>query len=180
MIWAILKDKWLYFKLKTCSVKQFTPRPLNMHTTSFSHSSHIFYKDMKRFVRYVCSCACFYPETDECPNQCEDGPTSETMIHFAQEIQAKTQCYNATNSEATTTDEVQHHKSPIETTKECQNPMHSAITLPPAPVVAMTLDAVNSPSSSSDDDDTIRINISDVEDFSVNANTEKDDPWHVL
>lgn len=175
-----MKDKWLYFKLKTCSVKLFTPRPLNMHTNSFSHSSHILYKDMKRFVRYVCSCACFYPDTDECQHKGEDSPTSETMIHFAQERPTTTHCYNATHSETTTTDEVQHHKSPIEATKECLNPMHSAITLPPAPVVTKTVDTVSSPSSSSDDEDTIRIHVSDVEDSSVNAKTEKDDPWHML
>lgn len=137
------------------------------------------YKDMKHFVHYICSCACFYPEKDVTPNQSIQRQSSETMIHFARENHTKKHSYNATMSEKTPSGEVQHHKSPIET-EECNNPMHSSITLPPAPVVPNTVEIDSSPSSSSDDEDTIKINVSDVEDCIVNGNNTNTDPWHVL
>lgn len=154
-----------------------------MHQQStLSHPYNILYKDMKRFVHYICSCACFYPEKDVLSNQCEDSPSLETKIHFAQERQTKNHTYNSTTLESTSTDEVQHHKSPIETTKECKNPMHSVIKLPPAPIVPkISSKTDNSPSSSSsDDEDIVRINVSEIEDIHIGTNGRTKDRWHVL
>lgn len=149
-----------------------------LEQSTFLHSYNILYKDMKHIAYYICSCACFYPKKDDVrSNQCEHRQSAETMIHFAQEKQAKTQSYNTTTE---LKDEVQHHTSPIETTEECKNPMHSVITLPPAPLVTNISGTDSSPPSSSDDEDTIRINVSEVEDFSVASSSKKEDPWHVL
>jgi hypothetical protein len=155
---------------------------MQQQQSTFSHPYDILYKDMKRFIHYMCSCACFYPEEDVLPNQCEHRPSSETMIHFAQDSQADKHTYNTTtSSKSATADEVQHHKSSIQMTQECKNPMHSVITLPPAPIVPNTSETdCPMSSSSSDDEDTIRINVSEVEDFSVASSSKKEDPWHVL
>ena len=154
-------------------------------------------RDMLAVARYLCSCACLYDPNLWTQAEAEANATTtcETSQHLASASNAQPS-YRTVNSVspptsdeetgdavAAKTTEVLHHKAPIEVAT-VTNPLHAAVTLPPAPIAidirgeTRTTSELDVSSSSDDEVGSARVRMSEVEDTSVGS--DPNDPWHVL
>ena len=162
-------------------------------------------RDMLAVARYLCSCACLYDPHLWAQAEAEADKTAahESTQHLACATHAQPS-YRTVDSvspptsdeetgevSATKATEVLHHKAPIEVAT-VTNPLHVAVTLPPAPVSmdirgetpigsdpdALTLCSPVSSSSSDDEAGSARVRMAEVEDTAVGS--DPNDPWHVL
>lgn len=158
-------------------------------------------RDMLSVARYLCSCACLYDPNLWAQAEAEADATAarESTQHLASATNAQpsyrtVDSVSPPNSDEETGDaaaakatEVLHHKAPIEEATVA-NPLHAAVTLPPAPVAidirggsdpeAPTLCSPVSSSSSDDEAGSARVRMAEVEDTGVGS--DPNDPWHVL
>jgi len=162
-------------------------------------------RDMLSVARYLCSCACMYDPQLWAQAEAEVDRTAarEATQHLASATDAQPSYRTVDSVSLPTSDEetgdgsaakateVLHHKAPIEVVTVA-NPLHAAVTLPPAPVAldirgetptgsdpdAPTLCSPVSSSSSDDEAGSARVRIAEVEDTAVGS--DPNDPWHVL
>lgn len=157
-------------------------------------------RDMLSVARYLCSCACLYDPQLWAQAEAEATVTRESTQHLASATNAQpsyrtvdsvsppTSDEETGDAGAAKTTEVLHHKAPIEVAT-VTNPLHTAVTLPPAPMAidirretptGSELDACSPVSSSSSDDEvgSARVRMAEVEDTAVGS--DPNDPWHVL
>ena len=160
-------------------------------------------RDMLTVARYLCSCACLYdPQLwAQAEAEADNTATCESTQHLASATHAQPSYRTVDSISPPTSDEetgdaakvseVLHHKAPIEVAT-VTNPLHTAVTLPPAPVAidirgetptgsdpdAPTLCSPVSSSSSDDEAGSARVRMAEVEDTTVG--NDPNDPWHVL
>ena len=162
-------------------------------------------RDMLSVARYLCSCACLYDPHlwAQAEAEADATTTRESTQHLATATNTQPSYRTVdfvsppTSDEETgdaytnKTDEVLHHRAPIEVAT-VTNPLHTAVTLPPAPVAidirgetptgsdpdAPTLCSPVSSSSSDDEAGSARVRMAEVEDTAVGS--DPSDPWHVL
>jgi hypothetical protein len=162
-------------------------------------------RDMLSVARYLCSCACLYDPHlwAQAEAEADSTTTRESTQHLAtttnvqpsyrtvDSVSPPTSDEETGDAYANKTDEVLHHRAPIEVAT-VTNPLHTAVTLPPAPVAidirgetptgsdpdAPTLCSPVSSSSSDDEAGSARVRMAEVEDAAVGG--DPDDPWHVL
>ena len=161
-------------------------------------------RDMLAVARYLCSCACLYdPQLwAQAEAEADKTATRESTQHLASATHAQPSYRTVDSVSPPTSDEetgevsakvseVLHHKAPIEVAS-VTNPLHAAVTLPPAPVAidirgetskgsdpnAPTLCSPVSSSSSDDEAGSARVRMAEVEDTAVG--NDPNDPWHVL
>lgn len=159
-------------------------------------------RDMLAVARYLCSCACLYDPNlwAQAEAEADSTTTRESTQHLATTTNAQPSYRTVDSVSPPTRDEetgdaaaakaaeVLHHKAPIEVAT-VTNPLHTTVTLPPAPVAidirgetptGSDPDACSPVSSSSSDDDTgsARVRMAEVEDTAVGS--DPNDPWQVL
>lgn len=164
-------------------------------------------RDMLSVARYLCSCACLHDPhlwaQAQAEAEADKTVTRETSQHLASVSHAQPSYRTVDFVSPPTSDEetgdaaagkaaeVLHHKAPIEVAT-VTNPLHAAVTLPPAPVAldireatptgsdpdAPTLCSPVSSSSSDDEAGSARVRMAEVEDTAVGS--DPNDPWHVL
>jgi hypothetical protein len=162
-------------------------------------------RDMLSVARYLCSCACLYDPHlwAQAAAEPDSTTTRESTQHLASASNAQPSYRTVDSMSPPTSDEetgdaaaakateVLHHKAPIEVAT-VTNPLHTAVTLPPAPVAidirgetptgsdpdAPTLCSPVSSSSSDDEAGSARVRMAEVEDAAVGS--DPNDPWHVL
>ena len=159
-------------------------------------------RDMLAVARYLCSCACLYDPNlwAQAEAEADSTTTRESTQHLATTTNAQPSYRTVDSVSPPTSDEetgdaaaakaaeVLHHKAPIEVAT-VTNPLHTAVTLPPAPVAidirgetpkGSDPDACSPVSSSSSDDEagSARVRMAEVEDTAVGS--DPNDPWQVL
>ena len=162
-------------------------------------------RDMLSVARYLCSCACLYDPNlwAQAEAEADATATRESTQHLASTTNAQPSYRTVDSVSPPTSDEetgdaaaakaaeVLHHKAPIEVAT-VTNPLHTTVTLPPAPVAidirgetptgsdpdAPTLCSPVSSSSSDDEAGSARVRMAEVEDAAVGS--DPNDPWHVL